>query len=135
MMPDCPVSKDEGTMINGLRVLVVEDDPGISLDITDLIERAEGEVIGPTKSIRETQELLRTREIDAAILDVNLSDGDITPVLEALRAREVPVVIYSGTGLPERLSERHPDVIVLKKPVQPGRLLGELQRAQRNLVG
>lgn len=120
-------------MINGLRVLVVEDDPAISLDITDLIERAEGQVVGPVKSIRDAQQILKTHEIDGAILDVNLSDGDITPVLEALRARRVPIVVYTGTGLPEKVGERHPDLVVLQKPVQPGRLIGELQRAQRNL--
>ena len=29
-------------MLNGLRVLVVEDDPAIATDISDLIERAGG---------------------------------------------------------------------------------------------
>ncbi len=122
-------------MLNGLRVLVVEDDPAIATDISDLIERAEGEVIGPVGSLREARQAVKTDQgIDAAVLDVNLSDGDITPVLEALRARKVGVVVYTGSaGLPSGAGERHPDVVVLQKPVQPGRLVGEIQRACRSV--
>ena len=81
-------------MLNGLRVLVVEDDPAIATDISDLIERAEGEVVGPVGSLREAKQTVRTdQSIDAAVLDVNLGDGDITPVLESLRARNVGVVV------------------------------------------
>ncbi len=69
--------------------------------------------------------------MDAAILDVNLEDGDLTPVLEALRAQRVPVLVYTGGELPPKLRERHPDLIVLHKPVQPGRLLLELKRVRR----
>ena len=122
-------------MLNGLRVLVVEDDPAIATDISDLIERAEGEVIGPVGSLREARQTVKAdHAIDAAVLDVNLSDGDITPVLESLRARRVGVVVYTGSaGLPSGVGERHPDIAVLQKPVQPGRLVGEIQRACRSL--
>jgi DNA-binding NtrC family response regulator len=121
-------------MLSGLHVLVVEDDPTIAADISDLIERAEGQVLGPVNSLREAQQLLRSGQfIDAAVLDVNLGDGEITPVLEALRSRKVGVVIYTGgAGLPPRVGERHPDLVVLQKPVQPGRLVSEIQRAHRN---
>ena len=122
-------------MLNGLRVLVVEDDSVVAMDIGDLIERAGGEVIGPVGSLREARQAVKADQaIDAAVLDVNLRDGDVTPVLEALRARKVGVVVHTGsTGLPSGLGERHPDVVVLQKPVQPGRLVGEIQRACRSV--
>lgn len=121
-------------MLSGLRVLVVEDDPGIATDISDLIERAEGHLLGPVGSLHEAWQVVRSDlSIDVAVLDFTLKDGDVTPVLEALYARKVGVVVYTGaSGLPPKLGERHPDLIVLQKPVQPGRLLGEIQRAHRN---
>jgi DNA-binding NtrC family response regulator len=122
-------------MLNGLRVLVVEDDPAIATDISDLIERAEGEVVGPVGSLHEAKQTVKADQaINAAVLDVNLRDGDVTPVLESLRARKVGVVVYTGSaGLPSGVGERHPDIVVLQKPVQPGRLVGEIQRACRNV--
>ncbi|MBM0207643.1 response regulator [Micromonospora sp. STR1s_5] len=117
-------------MLSGLHVLVVEDDPTIAMFLCDVIQRAEGTTIGPLSSLREARVFLgTTQQVDAAVLDVNLSDGDITPVLEALRARGTPVVIYTAsTDLPQRVRDRHADVVVLHKPVQPGRLIGELRR-------
>jgi CheY-like chemotaxis protein len=120
-------------MLNGLRVLVVEDNPAVATDISDLIERAEGEVLGPVGSLREARQMVKSEQaIDAAVLDVSLSDGDITPVLETLRARHVGIVVYTGgSGLPPGVGERHPDLVILRKPVQPGRIVGEIQRACR----
>jgi len=119
-------------MLSGLRVLVVEDDPAIATDVADLIERAEGVVVGPVGSLQEARALIKGEALDAAVLDVNLSDGDVTPVLEALRARGVALVVYTGSdALPDGISERHPYLTVLKKPVQPGRLMAEIQRAVR----
>lgn len=121
-------------MLNGLRVLVVEDNPTVATDISDLIERAEGEVLGPVGSLREARQMVKSEQaIDAAVLDVSLSDGDITPVLETLCARHVGVVVYTGgSGLPPGVGERHPDLVILQKPVQPGRIVGEIQRACRS---
>ncbi len=117
-------------MLSGLHVLVIEDDPTIALYLDDVIQRAEGTVIGPFSSLREARVFLRTaQQVDAAVLDVNLTDGEITPVLEALRARGTPVVIYTASAdLPRRIADRHTDLLVLQKPVQPGRLVGELRK-------
>ncbi|GEO18637.1 hypothetical protein MAE02_63330 [Microvirga aerophila] len=52
----------------------------------------------------------------------------VTPVLEALSARGVPTVVYTGSAIPEDVRKRHPDLITLSKPVLPARLIGELRR-------
>jgi DNA-binding NtrC family response regulator len=120
-------------LLGGLKVLVVEDEPTIALYLRDIIETAEGEVVGSCASLKEWRDLVRRgSEIDAAVLDVNLADGEVTPILEALRSRDVPTVVYTGgAGLPSSVRERHRDVHVLQKPVHPGRLLGELRRVSR----
>jgi CheY-like chemotaxis protein len=122
-------------MLSGLRVLVVEDEPVTAEDIRQIVIEAEGEVVGPLASVREARALLKDQiAVDAAVLDVSLNDGMITPVLEALRARAIPVVVYSGGGVPEDLRRRHPDLVVLTKPVRPARLIAELRRASGKLV-
>ena len=89
-------------------------------------------MIGPAQNIGDARELARTNRIDVALLDVNLSDGEvIAPVLEALRARAVPVLIYTGAELPQRLRERHPELRVLQKPLVSARIVGELWKAAR----
>ena len=117
-------------MLSGLRVLVVEDEPVTAEDIRQTVIEAEGQVVGPLASVREARALLKDPiAVDAAVLDVSLNDGMITPVLEALYARAIPVVVYSGGGVPEDVRRRHPDLVVLSKPVRPARLIAELRRA------
>jgi CheY-like chemotaxis protein len=122
-------------MISGLRVLVVEDEPVVAYDIGEMIKEAEGEVVGPFASVQEARALLKDNApVDAAVLDVNLKDGKITPVLEALHARGIPAVVYTGGAIPDDVRRRHPDLISLSKPVRPARLIAELRRASGRLV-
>ena len=117
-------------MLSGLRVLVVEDEPVVAEDIGETIREAEGEVVGPFASVQDARMLLKgNTAVDAAVLDVNLKDGKITPVLESLRARGIPIVVYTGASLPEDVRRRHPDLISLSKPVRPARVIAELRRA------
>jgi hypothetical protein len=60
--------------------------------------------------------------------DMNLSDGPVTPVLEALNARDIPTVVYTGGAVPEDVRQRHPDLVTLGKPVLPARLIGEIRK-------
>jgi DNA-binding NtrC family response regulator len=88
--------------------------------------------VGPAASVCEARRLIRDGPaLDAALLDVNLSDGSVTPVLEALSARGIPSVVYTGGVVPEDVRQRHPDLLALSKPVHPARLIGEL----RKLIG
>jgi hypothetical protein len=72
-------------------------------------------VIGPASTVREALKLLHANEVDAAILDANLPDGDVTPVAKALIDRKVPFVINTGVAVPLQL-RRYPGLLVFRKP-------------------
>jgi DNA-binding response OmpR family regulator len=113
-------------MLDQVSVLVVEDDPFIALDLAEAIEQAGGSVIGPSASVREALLLIELHLVRAAIVDVNLSDRDITPVAELLAEGGVPLIFYSGLALPASLRERYPFASFYKKPTPPVRLVSEL---------
>jgi DNA-binding response OmpR family regulator len=117
-------------MLSGIRVLIIEDDPLVAATLTDVVEDAGGEAVGIEHSVSEARRMIRMLTFDAAVLDLHLSDGDVTPVLEALRASKATVV-YSGGELSARIRQRHPDLVALRKPVLPGRLVAEILRAQK----
>jgi DNA-binding NtrC family response regulator len=122
-------------MLSGYRVLIVEDEAIIAQDLSDAISEAEGEVVGPCSGAREASAILKTdARITAAVLDVNVRDGTVTPVLEALRAQRIPTLIYTGGQVPEDVRRRHPDLVVLSKPVRPARLIAELRRLSGGLA-
>lgn len=103
-------------MLNGALVLLAEDEPFIAMDVALAIEDAGGIVVGPASSVKEALALIEARPIAAAILDVNLIDGDVTPVAEAIIRLGIPAIFQSGIGLPPALSARYPYLEVYTKP-------------------
>ncbi len=118
-------------MLSGIRVLIVEDDPLVAATLTDVVEDADGEAVGVARSVNEARQMIRMFPFDVAVLDLHLSDGDVTPVLEALQARKAATVVYTGGELPARIRQRHPELVALRKPVLPGKLVTEILRARR----
>jgi CheY-like chemotaxis protein len=98
-------------------ILVVEDEPFIALKLKATIEEAGGKVVGPVGSVSAALALLQTCTIVAAVLDVQLSDRDVTPVAEALVARGIPLIFQSARSLPPNLQLRCPNAVVFKKPI------------------
>lgn len=108
------------------RILVAEDEPVIALDVASAVEEAGGEVVGPAASVRQALLLVERDGVMAAILDVDLLDGNVGPVIEELMRRGIPVVIHSGGGLGPELLQRFPDVDVYNKPAPMRQLLGRV---------
>jgi CheY-like chemotaxis protein len=118
-------------MLCGACVLVAEDECIIAMDLADLFENAGATVIGPAATVTEALQLISAERVDRAFLDFNLADGEVTPVMEMLSCKGVPMIIYTGRGLPPDLASQHPHVTVLRKPVCHTRLVAELAAATR----
>jgi CheY-like chemotaxis protein len=112
-------------------VLIVEDEPLIALALATAVEEAEGRVIGPAGSVPEALMLIEQHLVQAAVLDVNLSDRDVTPVAQLLIEGGVPVIFYSGLALPVALQERYPSASMFQKPTPPVQLLNKLVALMR----
>ncbi|SFK00790.1 response regulator [Bradyrhizobium sp. Gha] len=78
------------------RILVVEDEYLIALELDTELRAAGYRVIGPVPDIDGALELLKVERPDAAVLDVNLAGKWITPVAETLRSMSVPFILASG---------------------------------------
>jgi DNA-binding response OmpR family regulator len=103
-------------MLGGACVFLAEDESLIALDLADAIEAAGGRVVGPFATVRAALASAQTVHVAAAILDANLADRDVTPLAVLLLARHVPVLIYTGRGIPKELQRLHPHLPVIAKP-------------------
>jgi DNA-binding response OmpR family regulator len=79
-----------------LRILAVEDEALIAMELEDLLEDLGHEVIGPAATVEDALGLLERARPDAAIVDANLGGVSAEPVVEALTAAGIPVVLASG---------------------------------------
>jgi DNA-binding response OmpR family regulator len=100
----------------GLRVLVVEDDYFIALELCGALREAGAEVIGPARDVQSGLAAIRSERIDCAVLDINLQGRMGFQIATDLRARGVPAIFSSGydaTTIPAELA----DMVRLEKPV------------------
>src|ERR1700712_3042124 len=85
-------------ILEGLRVLLVEDEMLVSLLIEDLLTEQRCVVVGPFGRLPEAIAAARSEDIDLAILDVNIAGLKVYPVAEILASRRIPFLFVSGYG-------------------------------------
>lgn len=109
----------------GKRVLVVEDEVIVAMQLEDLLLDMGCDVIGPACRIEDALELAESENLDAAVLDVNINGRSVCPVAERLHARGVPVVYATGYG--KAGCKDLPEGPVLQKPYLPADLASALK--------
>lgn len=110
-------------MLDGRRIIVVEDNPIVALDLEFILSGAGAEVIGPFHAIPTMCE----SRPDAAILDVELDGCTVFPFAERLRARGVPIVFHTGYWDTDAIRHRFPHAFLRRKPSLPEDLLDALE--------
>ena len=112
-------------LLSGLRILLVEDDPIIALDIAETLTQAGASVIGPAHRVEAALSLIESEALDVAVLDYRLEAETSLPAAARLAEKKVPFLFYtSSRGEPERV---HGDVPILDKPTRPERLLAAIR--------
>ena len=112
------------------RVLVVEDEFVIALEVEDALRRAGYEVVGPAATPEDALRLATEEALDAAVLDVELRGGRVFPAVDPLVHRSVPFVFLTGytpVTLPASLRGRP----FLAKPFAAARLPAAMAGAAR----
>jgi CheY-like chemotaxis protein len=104
--------------ISAKRVLVVEDEYLVAMDMSAYLEAAGAQVIGPASNVNAALEVVGRSELDGAILDVNLRGEMAYPVADALAARGIPFVFTTGYDA-RMVPPRFAGVTRCEKPTTP----------------
>ena len=111
------------------RVLVVEDEFIIALDLSETVKDLGYELDGPYADRTNALEALEDDLPDCAILDVFTADGEVYPLADRLSEAGVPIIFHSGHVPPDELKGRYPEAQACAKPCPPDRLIDALQEA------
>lgn len=123
-------SGETGSMLQGRRILLVEDNYLIALSIQRLLLEWGCEVIGPAPSVHEGMRLAG-QPLDGAILDINIVGGTSMPVADLLQKRGCPVVFITGYGSPAGVPDSLAETKRITKPIDER----ELELAVREEFG
>ena len=93
--------------LEGLRILVVEDNFLAAEVVRDALERSGCTVVGPVGRVADGLNLAQQEKLDGAVLDINLNGDRCFPIADALSGRGVPFVFLTGydssTVVPDEL--------------------------------
>jgi len=114
----------------GRRVLVVEDEPLIAMEIDESLQDAGFKVLGPANSVAEALSLLDQGGCDVAVLDINLGTETSEPIARELIRVGTPFITMSGYS-----REQQPEIMKsapsLSKPLRTEQLIAEIERHLR----
>jgi PAS domain S-box-containing protein len=108
--------------LTGKRILIIEDEPLISMDLEAALQRKSCEVLGPASTLDQAMRLVEKADFDAALVDANLAGHRVDELAAALTRRNVPFAFVTGYGR-EALPAAFRGGIVLDKPFTQEQLL------------
>ncbi|WP_241557456.1 response regulator [Croceibacterium ferulae] len=114
------------SVLTGMRVLIVEDEPLIAMTLEDILIDLGCVVVGLASRLNEALDLVRRLEVDAAILDVNIHGEKSFPVASALQQRGARYVFATGYGL-QGVGKGFSNVPVLQKPYSQAQIAAALE--------
>jgi PAS domain S-box-containing protein len=121
-----PVSPDAGDKC----VLLVEDEPLVSMMLADMLSAFGHKVDGPYSRFSDAMLAAKSNNLQAGILDVNLGGEKTYAVADILTNRKIPFAFVTGYG-PDSIVSQFAHAPVLQKPIEATKLHALLQQIVR----
>jgi PAS domain S-box-containing protein len=129
------LSQTEGALAqdadpNDKRVLLVEDEPLVSMMLADMLAAFGHKVDGPYNRFSDAMLAAKCNNLQAGILDVNLGGEKTYAVADILTNRKIPFAFVTGYG-PDTIVSEFSHAPVLQKPIEAAKLHALLQQIVR----
>lgn len=106
-------------VLHGARVLVVEDDALLLLELEMVLTEAGARIAGLCQSVAEALPFAKGDGIDVAILDFGLGNETALPIVDYLVQHGTPFCFYTGQVGTEPRLEPYRGGRVIQKPARP----------------
>lgn len=117
--------QNEGS--DAMRILVVEDNYFIATALEDILRDADHEVLGPFATAEEALEVISTGEVDGALLDFSLREGDSVAVANELIRHGCPFAFVTGFGGADAIPPSLAQITRIKKPYSIEQILSVVE--------
>ena len=111
------------------RVLLVEDDLLLAMDMEDFLVDQGFQVVGPFGRLAQALQALAGQPVDLAIVDLNLAGELSFPLIDTLRRRETPIIVCSGYAELPEIRSKLADLPLIAKPWSPQALTRRIDEA------
>jgi len=124
--PSLLAQPDNRRALQGKRILVIEDEPLVAMDVESTLATAGCEVVGPAATLERAKLLIEESDCDAVLLDVNLAGQPVDELATLLTRKNRPFAFVTGYGR-EALPSGFRGAVVLGKPFGADQLLATVE--------
>jgi CheY-like chemotaxis protein len=121
----------EGRALEGLRVLIAEDNLFAAMELEKVLVDLGCEPVGPVAQLDQAMRLAQQENLDGALLDVDLRGELVFAVAEELERRHIPVIFASGYDTDDMFPARFVQCPRLRKPFGEN----EIRRVLEDTIG
>ena len=122
---------EPGTALVGKRILAVEDEFMVLIEIATVLSNA-GAAVVRCATIAHALQAIDTEPCNAAILDVRVGRETIAPVARKLSERGIPFLFYTGQVPSDSTMTQWPNVRIVSKPALPTVLINAVAELLRS---
>ena len=122
-------SMNNHDQLNGVRVLVVEDDSLLAMDLETTLVEAGAVVVDLCQTLDEAMQRADAADFAVAVLDFGLGSETVSPVARRLVNRGVPFVLYTGKSRHEPSLAEWSDCSIVEKPASSRALVSAVRTA------
>ena len=115
-------------MTDKYKILIVEDDALIAMELGERLTEMGYEVLGPAHTLEEAESLVSGARPDAALLDANVAGRSSVELGSALAAIGVPLAFCTGYDRIKNLPPELAQAPILTKPIGDAELISGLKR-------
>lgn len=111
----------------GCRVLVIEDEYFLAMELMALLEEHGAQVIGPLGNVEQALQQVVRDGFEVAVIDINLQGAESYSCADELKRQNVPFVFasaYHESHIPSRFSDVH----LWEKPYNHQSLIEDITR-------
>jgi DNA-binding NtrC family response regulator len=121
------VEREATPPLAGRRILIVEDEGPIALNLASAVAQAGGIVVGPAASVAQSFALMADYTLDGALLDIRLRGETSFPLADVLAVLGIPFVFVSGLSS-ALMPYTHRDRPLFDKPYDADDVIATLAR-------
>jgi CheY-like chemotaxis protein len=114
----------ESSQLAGRTILVVEDEPLVSMEIAEALTASGAHAVCATR-IADAIQAVELHQISAGVLDINLGREDCSVLCHHLSQRQIPFVFYTGYAAPP---DGWADAPVITKPADTTQIVDAVER-------
>ena len=99
--------KGSDNKLSGCRVLIVEDEHLLAMDLEDTLKTHGAHIIGPYGNLDAAYRRAERDHFDVGIIDINLRDDAAYPVADELMRQHIPFCFctgYDASVVPDRFA-------------------------------